>query len=79
MVIVLLIKILIIPILQRSESPTFARMGDTRQSPPSCAASDAGEGQGAENATAEEMEDSHPPPGHEEEEEEERSDRALVV
>ena len=72
-----LIKILIIPFLQRSESPTFARMGDTRQSPPSCTDSDAGEGQGAEDATAEEMEDSHPPPGHEEEEE--RSDRALVV
>ena len=56
-------------------------MGDTRQSPPSCADSEAGEGQGAEDATGEE-EDSHPPPGHEEEEEEEeeeRSDRALVV
>ena len=53
-------------------------MGDTRQSPPNCADSDAGEGQGAEDATGEE-EDSHPPPGHEEEEEEERSDRALVV
>ena len=73
-----LIKILIIPFLQRSESPTFARMGDSRQSPPSCADSDAGEGQGAADATGEE--DSHPPPGHEEEEEEEeRSDRALVV
>ena len=74
----MLLKILIIPFLQRSESPTFARMGDTRHSPPSCADSDAGEGQGAEDATGEE-EDSHPPPGHEEEEEEERSDRALVV
>jgi len=66
------------PAVERSESPTFARMGDTRQSPPSCADSEAGEGQGAEDATGEE-EDSHPPPGHEEEEEEERSDRALVV